>query len=120
MIKKNQIWILFLLFGLFSLSGCISDWHGSEQIYIDLHLVSEVSVDTPCLNVTNVNLTRYPTLKQAINALIPPENRSSVSLKISSEEHEIVVSELLRISEDLLYFHISYSQYYFNIGFSVN
>ena len=112
--------VFFLLSGLFILSGCI-DWHGPEQIYLDLRLVTEVKGDHPVLNITNVNFTRYPTLKQAIDSLITSsDNATSISFEISSDERKKIVFELLNPSEDLYYFYISYNDYYFNIVFSVN
>ena len=117
---KKQIGVIVLLLGLFILTGCI-DWHGPEEIHLDLLLVSEENVENPILNITNVNFTRYPTLKQAIDSLITSsENATSIIIEISSEERNRIVFELLKPSEDLYYTYISYYQYYFNIGFLVN
>ncbi len=122
--KSNNKIILVTLLNLltiFFLSGCL-DQYGVDG-YLDLELLTEdqlVSFNEQYLNLTLIDLSPFPTLKQAILKIIDPStNITAVFVKITNDEMNRIYSEVLSTPGNDIYNFIAYYEYLFQIGFAV-
>ncbi len=122
--KSNNKIILVTLLNLltiFFLSGCL-DQYGVDG-YLDLELLTEdqlVSFNEQYLNLTLIDLSPFPTLKQAILKIIDPStNITAVFVKITNDEMNRIYNEVLTTPGNDIYNFIAYYEYLFQIGFAV-
>lgn len=123
MTSNNKIILVTLLnlLTIFFLSGCL-DQYGVDG-YLDLELLTEdqlVSFNEQYLNLTLIDLSPFPTLKQAILKIIDPStNITAVFVKITNDEMNRIYNEVLTTPGNDIYNFIAYYEYLFQIGFAV-
>ncbi|MHA2053933.1 MAG: hypothetical protein ACXACP_07970 [Candidatus Hodarchaeales archaeon] len=112
---------LMCLVVVFLLSGCIA--HSGEGGFLDLELLSEnqlVLFNERYINLTLTDLSPYPTLKEAIlNITDPTTNITQIFIEISTDEMNLIHTEILHTPDNDTYNYIAYDEYLFQISFAV-
>jgi len=103
------------------LFGCLDQFGGGG--YLDLELLTGnqlVSFNEENINLTYVDLSPYPTLKEAILEILDPTtNITEVFVEITNDEMNRIITEILSTPENDTYNFIAYDEYLFQIGFAV-
>ena len=106
---------LFLIFtfivSIMLISGCT---YSGEYLSVVLKENPETNEDGFYKNITNIDLTPYPTLQKALEKFFTPNNNvTRVNLKISSDESDnLLNNEIVGYK--------SYYNKYFRIGISTS
>ena len=116
----NKKLLLTILLIIVFLSGCI-DQPGNP--YLDLDLLMEDQLDffnKEYVNLTQTDLSPYPSLKEAILKIVDPTtNVTNIFVEITYDEMSRIRTEILITPDNDTYNYIAYEESLFEIGFAV-
>ena len=118
MSKIKTIFVCLICLIFFFLPGCLDQFGGR---YLNLELLSEdrfVSFNEDYINLTLKDLSLYPTLKESILEILDPTtNITEIFVKITKDEMDRIITEILSTPENDIYNFIAYDEYLFQIWF---